>query len=134
MTTHLDLEVEVTERNGELTVELVHGEAMPPKPPREGLLPCPFCGSTTAMSLESSLEHAEDDDERTEQWQIVCDVHDDGCGCSTGWEFDSLESCKQWNRRAPHATPCHIPDSALSDKQRAHLRRLLGEEKERGDL
>ena len=63
-----------------------------------GLKPCPFCGKHTAVILKEPTYG----EERINgyQYQVVCDVHEEGCGGSGGY-YDTIKEAKEaWNRRA----------------------------------
>ena len=64
------------------------------------LLPCPFCGSATAVRLiHPDFCKCEDSQEG---WIVSCDFREGGCGASSGWSHDDQpERAEQkWNRRA----------------------------------
>ena len=68
------------------------------------LLSCPFCGKkNTARSQNMSEYEKETFGEESgnyQQWHVVCDANNLGCGASTGF-FDSEEDAiKSWNTRA----------------------------------
>ena len=58
------------------------------------LKPCPFCGKKVSVILywEGRINGY--------QYQVVCDVYENGCGAS-GRYCDTVEEAKEvWNRRA----------------------------------
>lgn len=77
-----------------------------PKARESELLPCPFCGNQK-VSVESSLEYLDEEEtqNRWEKWKIICSVHDEGCGGSSGF-YDTVELATQrWNTRSLNHPP-----------------------------
>ena len=61
------------------------------------LIPCPFCGKDTAVILKEPIFS-----EGTVygfQYQVICDMHNDGCGASAGYRDTISEAKEAWNRR-----------------------------------
>lgn len=65
---------------------------------RHEIYHCPHCGELNSLSFERSDEHDEEDDPNP-QFQIVCDVHDGGCGSSSGFYYDPAKAAESWNAR-----------------------------------
>jgi len=72
-------------------------------------LPCPFCGKSEAIVLQSSgeyeLENFEIDSGNDGQWHVVCAANKIGkngrmgCGASTGFSNSEEEAIEYWNTR-----------------------------------
>lgn len=61
---------------------------------------CPFCDSHSAPQLESKSEDMGVDYSKIdEQWRIVCNVHDEGCGSSSGFHKTQEQAIQAWNTR-----------------------------------
>lgn len=73
---------------------------------------CPHCGKNTAIissakSCEECMNFESDkcpnylynDDDNCSLKFVVCDVHQGGCGASSGWYNTEEEAAKAWNRR-----------------------------------
>lgn len=68
------------------------------------LKPCPFCNMRAAeptTSREEEACHRYDDCEIVDcgMWLVVCDVHNGGCGASTGFFDSKKKAIDAWNRR-----------------------------------
>ena len=61
----------------------------------EGLVlrECPFCGGNYANVVKDYLEDG------TEVYKLVCDTNLGGCGGSTSWNHDPVDSILLWNAR-----------------------------------
>lgn len=71
------------------------------------LLACPFCGRRDAPTLDSSLEDLDDEMaellREDEQWRIVCDIHQGGCGSAGGYQESPSAAAEAWNGRVSRA-------------------------------
>lgn len=56
---------------------------------------CPFCGSTEAPRLYT--RHGKDG--WRDQYYVLCDWNDGGCGASSGWYHYKSEAIAMWNMR-----------------------------------
>ncbi len=71
----------------------------------EKLKPCPFCGNAKAPKCISVAEMEGYDSDWCVDWKlnnflVVCDFNDTGCGASTGYHYESEEAAVEaWNRR-----------------------------------
>ena len=72
----------------------------------EELKPCPFCGMVTSVSCMSAAQAELMDTENlnydtaSNQFAVVCSVHCEGCGASSGYHGTMEGAVKAWNRRA----------------------------------
>lgn len=65
------------------------------------LKPCPFCGSVLAPSDMTTRESYDDNYGCVDEYCVVCDYNNGGCGASTGGGYKTREEAiKAWNRRA----------------------------------
>lgn len=60
------------------------------------LKPCPFCGSSIAPSLQDTEEAGR---LPTNDWQVVCDFTNRGCGGSSGFRPTQEKAIELWNTR-----------------------------------
>ncbi len=60
----------------------------------EKLQPCPFCDNKN-FQIETDLSMGE-----PAQYLIVCDIHNGGCGASSGYRDTEKEAIKAWSTRA----------------------------------
>ena len=72
----------------------------------EKLLPCPFCGNTTAPTFmdkkDASWDYLNDDYEaECPEFVVCCAARKGGCGASTGFVNDDEKeyAVELWNRR-----------------------------------
>lgn len=61
---------------------------------KDDLLPCPFCGKSEPVRLESYR-----DEEHKDYFYIVCSVIKGGCGGMSGYFKTRLTAYKKWNSR-----------------------------------
>lgn len=67
---------------------------------RHEIYHCPCCGELNSLSFERNDEYLDEElPEIDRQYQIVCDVHDGGCGMSSGFYHDPAKTVESWNRR-----------------------------------
>ena len=83
------------------------------------LRPCPFCGNTETVGIESVMTceeckffedgdkcpafkpyYEEDDEDNCPFKAVVCTVSGGGCGGSSGWYSSAEKAIEAWNRRA----------------------------------
>lgn len=64
----------------------------------EELKPCPFCGSSSAPKIYSAND-ADDEDNYPDQYQVVCDFNNGGCGSASGYRGTEEEAVVLWNTR-----------------------------------
>ena len=79
--------------------------------------PCPFCGDTDAISIETAKSceecaHFEDaekcpayapfwsDEDHCPYIAVICSFSNGGCGASSGWYPTREKAIMAWNRRA----------------------------------
>ena len=82
-----------------------------------GLKKCPFCGSATALVIDTvrgceecnnfeddvkcpAYEPYESDVDRCPYKAVICAVGRGGCGAGTGWKLSVTDAVDAWNRRA----------------------------------
>lgn len=65
------------------------------------LLPCPFCGSTTApvRIARKDADWLCADECQGKGHFVICDYTRGGCGASTGWKRTKKEIVATWNTR-----------------------------------
>ena len=67
--------------------------------PDERLRPCPFCGSAVAPYVGKYWNEATCNYEEN-QWHVVCNFNQSGCGGSSGVRDSEFRAIELWNRRA----------------------------------
>ena len=65
------------------------------------LKPCPFCGRVKPF-LGRLTEIETVDANHNEQFAVVCDAQNGGCGAASGFFTSKNKACEAWNRRADH--------------------------------
>lgn len=80
------------------------------------LIPCPFCGSTTAPTIMNQYEAQWIDNDMNAEDQsmvVCCAAKKFGCGASTGFCDTAEQAVEAWNRRASDWIPCseRLPDA-----------------------
>lgn len=90
----------------------------------EEFKPCPFCEENHQVVGVDGFEYGflgetrDDFDEVREMigaddWAVVCDVHDGGCGATCGYSNSREGAIEKWNTRAEHT--CHLVDVDYDD-------------------
>lgn len=69
------------------------------------LKPCPFCGRVKPFlgrltEIETVDANHPDYDLLNEQFAVVCDAQNGGCGTTSGFFASKNKACEAWNRRA----------------------------------
>lgn len=59
---------------------------------------CPFCGNATAQRIFSAKELYSSYD--SNQWAVICDANNGGCGASSSFCEAKAAAVKKWNKRA----------------------------------
>lgn len=62
------------------------------------LKPCPFCGKDKAVILKEPIFW--EGNLNGYQYQVVCDIQNEGCGASAGYRDTIKDAKNAWNRRA----------------------------------
>jgi len=65
----------------------------PPTP----LSNCPFCGRENPKLAEEQLRSSHS--RMIHQYQVICSMHDGGCGASGGWRETAIEATGIWQQR-----------------------------------
>lgn len=76
------------------------------------LKPCPFCGRTEMLTIDSMEDYLKDD-----IYRILCNIKDDGCGSSSGWYYSEEEAIRAWNTR--------ISDFSFNKQQADNVEKML---------
>jgi Lar family restriction alleviation protein len=73
------------------------------------LLPCPFCGKANTLKIQKPKGRYTAPD----NYFVVCDVKDDGCGASGGIKRTDAEAIAAWNTRAERTCKPTEPERCL---------------------
>lgn len=63
---------------------------------------CPFCGGHNLRIISCDEDCCDDIDCSgcdTKTFAVCCPIHQEGCGCSSGWKPTKEEAIKAWNNR-----------------------------------
>lgn len=76
------------------------------------LLPCPFCGRTTALEIITGRELMDDEQEywqHSEAYGVICNAArpygKGGCGAMGGFADTETAAATRWNTRTPNPAP-----------------------------
>lgn len=65
----------------------------------EELKRCPFCGSLSVELSTAAEIDMDDEDCAGEQWAVVCNYNNGGCGATSGYRNTPEAAVEAWNRR-----------------------------------
>jgi hypothetical protein len=97
------------------------------------LLPCPFCGKSSALKVISASELFRDDDDEddfyqhSESWAVVCSAKSPdgpgGCGAGSGFKPSPEAAIEAWQARAK--LPASAPSVSVDEELLAALKLVM---------